>query len=1210
MAEKLDELCTHDIVARGSSFWRPIFLSGTSLEELHKVLTAESLRRMRLYFPQNLALLIVVCMEQMRHYAAEVESTPLDFRSAACSLRIITRIMPVLFEGIAINPEMPPHSDAGVDFVRHFFWENKAMLAHDPARTFTELAGEALTRPLGVMLMETLLDLAQCPHGCVNRQRSQAYPEREESHPDIAVRNLWYGGLGPVSAQQLPSYSALDNNRLDVVRCILACCTGPMFQEDPLAQDKFIEAFAASDKAVATKTFIYSLLNCVAPYDPAGMLPYTSYMTDAKEPLMDNALHLLLILLDNGTLCRERLARAALEESDGGGDGLGGVGSEPLFAESKHVVWQAVTTLTEKADMETLFNSFVRLLSNPMQARRTWLPGSQKMMENAPEVLGLLWKVLDSNDVFRKHLCRELPVCRLVVPLLYHMWQARTNRECVTTMQVGLWIMLLLSGERDFAVALNEEMTEVPQYDLATSFRGTYLDLVIITFQQLVQSGVEWVRMATDGFLTAIANLSPYIKSMSMVTASKLLNLFDALSTRKFLTSSRDNWRCLDLLFQAYNNVIQYQYEGNLVFVYSILRREPSFRQLAESLAGEGDSPIEAEWAGEIPTYTVIRMLDVLYPQMGHEGAIVDEVEMMSFLQRTTLVGLLPPPHSITIRSYFATPQIYSYISTWVWGLLYNRHHTPPMFAPERVRLFPIISEAEDGKLTTLGSGTQRERLAPDGTLPPQAHHHPPVSVAQPPRAPPTEAVCSPNHVALASPMPPPPPPPAAAEVPVAAAVPAVAAEVLPVAAVEAAAQATQPVEPSKKAAESAAAATVVVAPQQQGLTIPRSEGRVPNGVGSVDPVLTKKLNELSVCSTLRISPCCLLDFLLSTSILRRTGTEAGTGDARGHAARTLRVRAKGIGARRLQSVPARHQQTSHDHNLIHTHTHIPLRACAKTPRNRSGAAPRNLTVAKPFAQNIEAAHSLVGRHVPPPLHLPSPSTAKNGALFATRVVTHTTHDPRPRALGTMAKAGKGKPKEKSEDEQLLEGEETLVDLGREVWQLERRLVIEAEKYQRYKLVQLDLKREIAQLGEQMESEERLTQHTRIDMYRQYKAMQHELCHRIDLLQQTIDSLREELETQRRALEQTKQAKDEVIAQKNKVCTRGQACLAPAQRIRVCRPALPPHTISTHPRTHPQKINEQKQQMENMAIVFGNMLKETLEHMSQRMDGQGAARGK
>ena len=134
------------------------------------------------------------------------------------------------------------------------------------------------------------------------------------------------------------------------------------------------------------------------------------------------------------------------------------------------------------------------------------------------------------------------------------------------------------------------------------------------------------------------------------------------------------------------------------------------------------------------------------------------------------------------------------------------------------------------------------------------------------------------------------------------------------------------------------------------------------------------------------------------------------------------------------------------------------------------------------------------------------------------------------------AKAGKGKQKEKSEDEQLREADDQLKDLAQEAWQLERRLVIEAEKYQRYKCVQLDLKREIALLGESMENEERLAQNTRIDMCRQYKAMQQELCHRICLLQQTIDSLREELDSQRKTLEQTKEEKDEVIAQKNKVC--------------------------------------------------------------------------
>eukprot|EP01062_Namystynia_karyoxenos_P029566 TRINITY_DN221_c0_g1_i1.p1 TRINITY_DN221_c0_g1~~TRINITY_DN221_c0_g1_i1.p1 ORF type:complete len:208 (+),score=114.22 TRINITY_DN221_c0_g1_i1:95-625(+) len=172
-----------------------------------------------------------------------------------------------------------------------------------------------------------------------------------------------------------------------------------------------------------------------------------------------------------------------------------------------------------------------------------------------------------------------------------------------------------------------------------------------------------------------------------------------------------------------------------------------------------------------------------------------------------------------------------------------------------------------------------------------------------------------------------------------------------------------------------------------------------------------------------------------------------------------------------------------------------------------------------------------------------------------------------------MAKKGKGKAKEMTEDEKEEMMMQEYDKLLSQAWETERKLVIEAEKFQRYKLVQLDLRREIAGLHKQTEDEEKQTHTTCVDMYRQYRAMQTELCNRIDLLQQTIDGHRTELDQQRQTLERTKLEKDEIIAQKNK------------------------------------KINEQKQQMENMAIDFGNMLKETLETMSQRMDSQGPGRG-
>eukprot|EP01012_Entosiphon_sulcatum_P051713 TRINITY_DN71018_c0_g1_i1.p1 TRINITY_DN71018_c0_g1~~TRINITY_DN71018_c0_g1_i1.p1 ORF type:complete len:176 (-),score=58.04 TRINITY_DN71018_c0_g1_i1:51-578(-) len=127
---------------------------------------------------------------------------------------------------------------------------------------------------------------------------------------------------------------------------------------------------------------------------------------------------------------------------------------------------------------------------------------------------------------------------------------------------------------------------------------------------------------------------------------------------------------------------------------------------------------------------------------------------------------------------------------------------------------------------------------------------------------------------------------------------------------------------------------------------------------------------------------------------------------------------------------------------------------------------------------------------------------------------------------------------------------------------LERFLVIRAEQTQRSRLEQEGLRRRVEELHQKFMDEEKQLDTTHHEMYRQYKAMQGELIHRIDLLQTTINTLREELEESRLQLERTKAEKDEIIAQKNR------------------------------------KINEQKQKMEDMAIEFGEMLKETLEKMS------------
>ena len=59
-------------------------------------------------------------------------------------------------------------------------------------------------------------------------------------------------------------------------------------------------------------------------------------------------------------------------------------------------------------------------------------------------------------------------------------------------------------------------------------------------------------------------------------------------------------------------------------------------------------------WKSRLPLQTIMRLLQVLVPQVEKiclDKQISDEGDILKFIQQGTLVGLLPVPHPILIRS-------------------------------------------------------------------------------------------------------------------------------------------------------------------------------------------------------------------------------------------------------------------------------------------------------------------------------------------------------------------------------------------------------------------------------------------------------------------------------------------------------------------------------------------------------------------------------
>lgn len=114
-----------------------------------------------------------------------------------------------------------------------------------------------------------------------------------------------------------------------------------------------------------------------------------------------------------------------------------------------------------------------------------------------------------------------------------------------------------------------------------TLLSGTHADLLITVFHKIIATGHQRLQPLFDCLLTILVNVSPYLKTLSMVASVKLLHLLEAFSTPWFLLSAPNNHHLVFFLLEMFNNIIQYQFDGNSNLVYTIIRKRHIFHSMA-----------------------------------------------------------------------------------------------------------------------------------------------------------------------------------------------------------------------------------------------------------------------------------------------------------------------------------------------------------------------------------------------------------------------------------------------------------------------------------------------------------------------------------------------------------------------------------------------------------------------------------------------------
>ncbi|KAI9583658.1 protein HID1 [Glossina fuscipes] len=558
-------------------FWEQFWTGHqTTLEDVFVLVTPNEIRNIRNDNPANLATL---CYKAVEKLAEAVDSSCRTQAEQQCVLncvRLLIRIIPYIFED---------------EKWRDFFWsslpaqdkqylnskEQHHLSAAESEEGKDERShGQNQTVPLAQSLLNALCDLLFCPDFTVTAAR-RAGPDKAEELANIdSCEYIWESGVG--FAHSPPKNAHMERRRTEILKLLLTCFSEPMFRVPQQSNEpnKWIAYFTSADNRHALPLFT-SLLNTVCAYDPVGFgVPYNHLLfTDTTEPLVEACLQILIVTLDHDMIIQQQQQQLEMQRQlkvpiipspydvDGCGDNL---------------FINYLSRVHRDEDFHFILKGITRLLNNPLV--QNYLPNSTKRLHCHQELLILFWKICDYNKKFLYFVLKSSDVLDILIPILYHLNYSRADQSRVGLMHIGVFILLLLSGERNFGVRLNKPYTATVPMDIPV-FTGTHADLLITVFHKIIATGHQRLQPLFDCLLTILVNVSPYLKTLSMVASVKLLHLLEAFSTPWFLLSAPSNHHLVFFLLEIFNNIIQYQFDGNSNLVYTIIRKRHVFHGMA-----------------------------------------------------------------------------------------------------------------------------------------------------------------------------------------------------------------------------------------------------------------------------------------------------------------------------------------------------------------------------------------------------------------------------------------------------------------------------------------------------------------------------------------------------------------------------------------------------------------------------------------------------
>ncbi|CAL4156371.1 unnamed protein product, partial [Meganyctiphanes norvegica] len=472
------------IDASDDTFWEQFWGDHVAgVQDIFALIPAAEIRALREEAPSNLATLCYKAVEKLVQATDTGCSTHQEQEVVLNCVRILTRVIPYIFE----DPDW-----------RGFFWSSL------PAGGDEGDGDEAI--PLAHSLVHALCDLLFCPDFTVAPNKKSGPDKHEDLQSIDSCEYIWESGVG--FAHSPPHVPAHDSNRTEILKLILTCFSQSIYSstsgESSGSPNRWISIFTSADNRHPLPLFT-SLLNIVCGYDPVGMgVPYNHmFFADTREPLVEVALQILITTLDHDvTHTWPEAEEVSVPEN--------------LFI-------NYLSRIHREEDFFFVLRGFTRLLNNPLQ--QTYLPHSAKKVNFHQELLVFFWKFCDYNKKFLFYVLKSSDVLDILVPILYHLNDARAD-QCNDILNILVPILYHLNDVR--ADQSDESVPYTKYTSVVMAVNGlVVVVMVLVMFERVVcQCGVK-VLVMFERVVEMFVTLKSYILrcTIKMIIASHFFYL-------------------------------------------------------------------------------------------------------------------------------------------------------------------------------------------------------------------------------------------------------------------------------------------------------------------------------------------------------------------------------------------------------------------------------------------------------------------------------------------------------------------------------------------------------------------------------------------------------------------------------------------------------------------------------------------------------------